>query len=213
MSLLKLCQINERLECLFEKGLVVTKLPLYETQEVWAEESGGLNANTSEWSYGNGSTGFIGLPVDAGWEITAMAFHADQFVANTNVTIDTMDYSVVASDATTNTLSSININTSTDGGGITDNTYKWFDLPSPVPIPVNGQGAGLVGFITRGLTGASTDSRILYRRRRLIGEYVSDVALPTACDLELGDFTFNPTNRTNAGWNNEPLIDATIFDD
>jgi len=55
---------------------------------IWAEESGALASNSTQWSYGNGATGTIGivLPVDA--EAFAMTLEAD--VVGTSVSIELM---------------------------------------------------------------------------------------------------------------------------
>ena len=156
-------------------GILVTKQPLYEYKEIWAEESGGANANNSEWSFGNGATGFMGLPIDAGWEVIQMGFMADTYAATATIQVDLMNYGNVASNAGANTIASIDLASATDGGGTTNNAYKMVDI-SPTPIPVIGT-ATVIGFITRGLSGSVSDSRVLARLRRQVGEYVSEVTL------------------------------------
>lgn len=148
---------------------VVTKLPLYEYRDIWAEESGGLTANSSEWSYGNGATGFMGLPIDDGWEVEAMYFQADTYAATTAIQVDLMSYNT-PSNAAANTIASISLANAADGGGTTDNAYKYETQTSPQSVP-----AGVIGFITRGLTGTASDGRVGARLRRQVGEYVSDV--------------------------------------
>lgn len=147
----------------------VTKLPLYEYREIWAEESGGLTNNSSEWSYGNGATGFMGLVVDEGWEAVAMYFHADTYAATTSIQVDLMSY-VTASNAAANTIASISLANASDGGGTTDNAFKYETFGTPAPVP-----AGPIGFLTRSLVGTASDGRVGARLRRQIGEYVSEV--------------------------------------
>jgi len=167
-----LCCIKKRLNVLEKKELVVTKLPLFEYRDIWAEESGATTANSSEWSFGNGATGFIGLPFDGdAWELTGMYFHADTYPATATIQVDLMNYGNVPSNAAANTIASINLTSSTDGGGNTNNAYKYEVFTPPVSIPDN----ALVGFITRDETGAISDARVGARLRRQIGEYVSGV--------------------------------------
>lgn len=149
----------------------VTKLPLYEYRDIWAEEGGGLNGNNAEWSYGNGAVGFMGLVIDAGWEAIDMYFQADTYAATASVQVDLMSY-ITPSNAAGNTIASINLANAADGGGGTDNAYKYDQLATPAAVP-----AGPIGFITRGLSGNVSDARVGARLRRQIGEYVSDVTV------------------------------------
>lgn len=145
---------------------------LYEYRDIWAEESGGLTANSAEWSFGNGATGFMGLPIDSGWQVEAMYFQADTYPATATVTIDLMDYgSSAPGSAAANTLASLTMSSSTDGGGATNNGYKYEVLATPVDIPVVGNST-VIGFITRGLTGAISDARIGVRLRRSVGSFL-----------------------------------------
>lgn len=156
--------------------LTVTKEPLYEYRDIWAEESGAVNAGTAQWSFGNGATGFMGLPIDAGWEVEAMYFHADTYPATATVQVDLMNYGNSPSNAAANTITSISLSSSTDGGGATNNGYKYEQLATPVLIPVTGTST-VIGFITRVRTGAISDARVGARLRRQIGEFVSDVVV------------------------------------
>lgn len=156
--------------------LTVTKEPLYEYRDIWAEESGAVSAGTAQWSFGNGATGFMGLPIDAGWEVEAMYFHADTYPATATVQVDLMNYGNVPSNAAANTITSISLSSSTDGGGATNNAYKYERLATPVLIPVTGTST-VIGFITRVRTGAISDARVGARLRRQIGEFVSDVVV------------------------------------
>lgn len=156
-------------------SLSVTKQPLYEYKEIWAEESSGTNAGSAEWSFGNGATGFIGLPIDDGWEVFEMGFHADTYPATAQIQIDLMDYGNTPSDAAANTISSLSLSGATDGGGTTNNAYK-LESVGPTPIPVTGS-TTVIGFITRGQSGSISDARVYARLRRQIGEYVSDAIL------------------------------------
>ena len=149
---------------------------LYEYRDIWAEESGAVDAGSAEWSFGNGATGYMGLPIDAGWEVESMYFQADTYPATATVQVDLMDYGNVPSNAAANTITSISLASATDGDGGTNNGYKYEVLTSPVPISISG-GSTLLGFITRSATGAISDARVGARLRRSVGKFVTDVTL------------------------------------
>lgn len=44
---------------------------------IWAEENGGIANNQNEWSFGNGATGFIGIPLGINCELFALSINAD----------------------------------------------------------------------------------------------------------------------------------------
>lgn len=44
---------------------------------IWAEENGNLSNNNSQWSFGNGATGFIGVPMGIACELFAISINAD----------------------------------------------------------------------------------------------------------------------------------------
>lgn len=157
-------------------SLNVTKSNLYDTRDIWAEESGGANANSAEWSYGNGAVGFMGIPVGTGWEVVSMYFHADTYAATAKIQVDLMNYGNTPSNAAANTICSISLSSSKDGGGATNNAYKIVEFDAPVPVPATG-GSTVLGFITRGLSGSVSDMRVGVNLRRKTGEYVSDVTL------------------------------------
>lgn len=156
--------------------LSVTKVPMYEYRDIWAEESGATNAGSAEWSFGNGATGYMGLPIDAGWEVEAMYFQADTYAATATIQVDLMDYGNTPSNAAANTITSISLSSAIDGGGATNNGYKYEVLTSPVPIPVNGTST-VLGFITRTETGNISDARVGARLRRKVADVVTDVSI------------------------------------
>lgn len=53
---------------------------------IWAEENGTLANGSAEWSFGNGATGFIGIPLGIDCELFAISVNADTF--GTSVSID-----------------------------------------------------------------------------------------------------------------------------
>lgn len=155
----------------FNGSLVVTKMPLYEYRELWAEEAGAINSNQAEWSYGNGSTGFVGVPIDAGWEAIEMGFSADGYAATATVTVELVVF-LTASNNPANTVASLSLADSTDGGGATNHAWKHEVLSVPKAIP-----AGPLGFYTRSVSGTISDARVYARMRRQIGEYVTGVQI------------------------------------
>lgn len=150
-------------------GQFVTE-PLYEYRDIWAEESGTTDQNSAEWSFGNGATGYIGLPIDEGWEVEAIYAHFDTYPATARIQIDLMNYGMaIPGPAAANTITSITFSGSTDGNGATNNAYKYEKLPSPVPVPTI-NGFTVLGFITRGESGNISDARVGVRLRRKVGD-------------------------------------------
>lgn len=152
--------------------LSVTKRPLFETMTIWAEESGGADPNSAEWSFGNGATGFIGLPLDEGWELVSLGYHADTYPATASVSVALCDYTTPSS-AATNIVATIDLANAADGGGGTNNAFKVLVLPVPIPIA----GRPVIGFRTLTGVGSISDHRISARLRRKVGDYVSEVTL------------------------------------
>lgn len=167
-----ICEALKRIEALENaQPPVVSYAPLYEYQTIWAEESGALNANSAEWSFGNGATGFMGIPVDEDWEVVSMFFHADTYAATATVQVDLMNYGNMPSNAAANTVASISLANATDGGGATNNAYKYVTLTAPIPVPAN----AVLGFITRNNVGNKSDCRVGVRLRRKVRDVVIDV--------------------------------------
>lgn len=153
--------------------LSVTTEDLFEYRDIWAEESGGANANTGEVSFGNGATGFIGLPIDEDWEVIGIGFHADVFSATATIEVALHDFAVNPTGAVGNDIVSVSLANSTDGGGQTNNAWKYEILAAPVPVPAD----SVLGFMTRAVTGTISDFRAYARLRRKVGSYVSGVTL------------------------------------
>lgn len=59
----------------------------YEKVVIWAEEAADLASNSQEWSFANGDTGFIGIPLPEAWEAYAVSFHADNTSNGSNTMI------------------------------------------------------------------------------------------------------------------------------
>ena len=156
--------------CIDEKQLVVTKQPVYEYRDIWAEEGGALNNNSAQWSFGNGATGNIGLPIDAGWEVIGMYLHVDNNAAGTNVTVDLVDFSDPVNAPTIAQVIMIN-----SGDGEANNGYIYRDYLGGANVPAPVPAGAVLGFITATDNGAS-DGRVGVRLRRQVGEFVSDVS-------------------------------------
>ena len=100
-----------------------------------------------------------------------MGFHADTFAANSTVRVDAMVYpSASPGSSIANTVGSISLANSTDGGGETNNAFKIQDI-TPVAIP-----AGVLGFLTRTRTGNTADARVYVKLRKQVGEYISSIS-------------------------------------
>jgi hypothetical protein len=145
--------------------------PLYEYRDMWAEEGGGMNTNSFEWSYGNGATGYIGLPIDEGWELIAMYFQADTGGSAT----ESMEVRLVDIGASPSTAAPViyTLTISQSGQGVDNNAWVYENLTTPVPIPEN----TFIGFRSGTEVGGWSDARVGIRLRRKIGDYVSNVYL------------------------------------
>lgn len=148
--------------------LTVTKMPLYEYRDQWAEEGGGAVDNSAQYSYGNGATGFKGLPYDDGWEIIAVYIHSDNNGPNDDMSVFIHDYQTTVSNAAP-IVATITYNNS--GDGQTNNGYQYTPLTATIP-----DGA-VLGFRTDNENGNVSDIVVGFRARRQIGEYVSDVTI------------------------------------
>ena len=124
----------------------------YEKIVIWAEENAPLASNQLEWSFGNGSTGRIGIPLPEDWEAYAVSFNAD-----TNGAADAVLMAVT--DSNTNT----NLFTFTATGNANNMVYTQM-LATPVAIPAGTS----IGFRTVTETGDVRDARVaVFLRRRL----------------------------------------------
>lgn len=173
MSVLKqwVCDLAKRVKTLESETaqLNITSMPLYEYRDIWAEEGSALSNNNSQWSFGNGAVGFIGLPIDDGWEVTDMYFHADTASATSDVTVHLVDMTTPS-----NAAPIISTVTVVDAGdGVANNAYVYETFATPVAVPAG----AVLGFRTGTEVGAFSDARVGARLRREIGTYVSDVTL------------------------------------
>ncbi len=166
----KLNQLNDRVSVLEGGGPPNGALTtIYEYRDIVAEEASGMTANEAEWSYGNGSVGYIGLPFDVGWEIYGLFINADTFINGSSVDVDVMRYDS-ASSTTAHQLTTLSVADQDDGnitGSGQNHFSKFVDLrDAPVAIP----DMSLVGFFTRALSGSISDVRVGALCRRPIGQ-------------------------------------------
>lgn len=150
--------------------LGLTTMPLYEYSDNWAEESGAISNNNSQWSWGNGDTGNIGLPMGDGWEIYEDYIQADAGgSAVETLSIEVVDRQTVAAGVAFHTFEIIGA-----GNGQDNNAHIINDLrAAAVAVP---DGA-VVGFRTLTEVGTWASARVGIRLRRQIGTYVSNVVL------------------------------------
>ena len=150
----------------------VTKLPLYEYRDIWAEEGGALAANSSEWSFGDTGIGTKGLPISGVWEIIGMYIHADSFNSSPSVTVALYDWATTGN-AASKRIATITMANATDGSGVNNHAWKYDDYNSaPIAIPTN---PTILGFRTIAKSGTVSDARVGIRLRSKVGDYVSDV--------------------------------------
>lgn len=150
--------------------LNVTKTPHYEYMTIWAEEGGALSDNNTQYSFGNGAVGNIGIRIDDGWEIIGASLHFDTGGSATeSMEVQIKDFQS-SGGAAAPTLATVTITAA--GGGQDNNSHVYQDI-TPVTVP-NG---AVIGFRTGDEVGTWTDGRVMVRLRRQDGEYVSDVTL------------------------------------
>lgn len=126
----------------------------YEKIVIWAEESVGISTNATEWSYGNGATGIIGIPLVEDWEIYGFSFHANTAGAGASVSISIMDF-INASYTILTTVNTVN-------QGQTNN-YSFAATIAPVAAP---QGT-VLGFRTATVSGSISNARCAVWLRRV----------------------------------------------
>jgi hypothetical protein len=140
-----------------------TGQPIYEKIIIWAEENGAISNNNPEFSFGNGATGNIGIPIVDDWELYALVVNADVNNAGSNVTIDVMDWT------TSDVLLTQNV--PNNNGAV--NNYVGIIKGLNIPV-VEGT---TLGFRTNTETGAISDVRAGAWLRREIGNFITAVEL------------------------------------
>lgn len=69
---------------------------------IWAEESGGLSNNNAQWSFGNGSTGFIGIPLGIDCELFAIGINATAVGTSVSINVQRNGANVATPNFTAN---------------------------------------------------------------------------------------------------------------
>ena len=127
----------------------------YEKIVIWAEEAGGISNNNTQWSFGNGATGFIGIPLPEAWEAYAVSFHADNTSSASNTLI--MAVGDMSANATFTELLRFTASVASNNMSYTE------ILSTPVAIPA---GATL-GFRSITEVGVIADARVAVWLRRI----------------------------------------------
>ena len=131
------------------------KVP-YEKIVIWAEESTNLSNNNEQWSYGNGDTGFIGIPLPEDWQAYAVSFHADNTRNNNDSVI--MAVGEISGNDTFSELFRF-----TASGDTTDNLVHTELLTTPISVPAG----TTLGFKTITENGNVNGARVAVWLRRL----------------------------------------------
>ena len=119
---------------------------LYFEQIIWAEENGGLTNNSAQYSFGNGATGNIGIPVPWDCEALGMVYQGESGTGSADLTL------------VVNGVDSAGF-ISVSGSGSANGQINTF----PAPVPLNSGDS--LGFVTRNLSGALSDVRVGVRVR------------------------------------------------
>ncbi len=127
----------------------------YEKVVIWAEEASDLSNNSMEWSFANGDTGFIGIPLPEAWEAYAVSFHAD----NTSNGSNTMLMAVVDISGNSTFTEFFRFTAS----GANDNLSYTEILTTPVTIPAG----TTLGFRSITETGDINSARVAVWLRRI----------------------------------------------
>lgn len=127
----------------------------YEKVVIWAEEAADLANNSMEWSFANGDTGFIGIPLPESWEAYAVSFHAD----NTSNGSNTMLMAVVDISGNGTFTEFFRFTAS----GANDNLSYTEILATPVSIPAG----TTLGFRSITETGDINGARVAVWLRRI----------------------------------------------
>lgn len=115
---------------------------------VWAEENGNLSNNNTQWSFGNGSVGNIGIPLALDCQLFALSFNADSFGTSSSINVRRNGATVQIPNFTTNNQVQLfgsipfslgdvlSFETNTVVGTMTDvRVCAWFRVPSSALFP------------------------------------------------------------------------------
>lgn len=131
---------------------------LYEKNVIYAETAANImTGGGSQWAFGDGDTGNIGIPVVEQWELYAVSFQARSVTANTNVVMNVLNINTGA------TLYSFTVPLTTPVPPATNGVYTT-TLTTPVTIPAG----ATIGFNTGSVSaGVVAGARVgVWLRRR-----------------------------------------------
>lgn len=113
---------------------------------IWAEEAGGRN-NNSQYSYGNGSTGNIGITLAHDCILYALTSQADSSTNNSDVSVEIMDFT-----SGSVALQSVNL----ANAGQANNYHSVVNLSDPIKLTKG----TVIGFRTNVERGNTSDKRV-----------------------------------------------------
>lgn len=116
---------------------------------VWAEENGNLSNNNTQWSFGNGAVGNIGIPLALDCQLFALSFNADNFggtsasinIRRNGATVQTPNFTAnnqvqLFSSIAFNLGDVLSFETNTVVGTMNDvRVCAWFRVPSSALFP------------------------------------------------------------------------------
>ena len=108
----------------------------YQYVDIWAEENGGLSNNNTQWSYGNGAVGNIGVVLAQDMELYAVSLSAEVFGT------------------------SVSINVFQNGTTAQTETFTGNHTIQTLTTPVAFSAGDYVGFQTNTVVGTTTDARV-----------------------------------------------------
>lgn len=173
--------LNRLLQCRIEsfvkrllrkKALKVEKAFIYSHWLIWSEEGGSADDYSTEWSYGNNSVGYIGIPMRQNIELVSMRFNADTYALNAEIEVTLVDFQDTAG-TTAPVIGTINITGAFDGGGKVNNAHKIITFDPPLPVPDD----AVLGFRTTHQVGNISDMRIVAEFRSNPTEVITSVKL------------------------------------
>lgn len=149
---------------------------------IWAEENGGLANNQTEWSFGNGSTGSIGIPLPIACDLFAITVNSANSASGTVINVRR------------------NNNDVADSNALTGNNNVTV-LGSPVAFSAG----DLLGFETE-IAGGANNVRVA-AWFRIPSTPVSTLLIGDLLDV---DTTTAPTTGQVLEWNGSNFVPATL---
>lgn len=162
--------------------------PVYEYMALWAEETSTARTGSSQWSFGNGATGRIGIKIGDGWEIIEASVHAALARNGAEITVGLVDYQG-AQNVTIGALPA----SLAEGHGTEGNLQRIVALDPALPVP---DGA-VLGVQTLAVRGSVGNTRAFMRCRRLVGSGSTEVVDPNHGDAPVFTRTLDASEALN----------------